>query len=86
MKSVTNENLQVNVFSIVPRNDQWSKNVNEVNKVLLNLCEDANIPFISHTAIDAKKIINNRGYMEVINKGSRNFKENFVKYLKVFSS
>ena len=40
VKSVTNDNLQVTVFSIVPRNDQWSKKANEINKFLLNLCKD----------------------------------------------
>ena len=39
-KNITNNNLQVTVSSIVPRNDQWSKKVNEVNKFLLNLCKD----------------------------------------------
>ena len=58
-KSVTNDNLQVTVSSIVPRNDQWSKKVYDVNKVLLNLCKDVNIPFISYSAIDAKRNLNN---------------------------
>ena len=58
-KTVANDNFQVTVSSIVPRNDQWSKKVYEVNKVLLNLCKDVNIPFISHSAIDAKRNINN---------------------------
>ena len=33
----------VTVSSIVPRNDQWSKKVNEVNKVLLTLLKDVNV-------------------------------------------
>ena len=33
--------------------------INEMNKVLLNLCKDVNIPFISHSAIDTKKDFNN---------------------------
>ena len=56
-KNVTNDNCQVTVSSIVPRNDQWSKN--EVNKVLLNFCKDVNIPFISHSTIDTKRNLNN---------------------------
>ena len=85
MKSVTNDNLQVTVSSIVPQNDRWSKKVNEVNKVLLNLCKDVNIPFISHSATDAKKNLNNSKFHLNI-RGSRKFQENFVKYLKGFSS
>ena len=57
-KSVTNDNLQLTVSSIAPRNDQWSKEVFGVNKVLLNLCNDVNIPFISLSAIDAKGNLN----------------------------
>ena len=83
-KSVTNDNLQVTVSSIVPRNDQWSKKVNEVNKVLLNLCKDVNIPFISHSAIDTKKNLNSKLHLNI--RGSRELQENFVKYLKGFSS
>ena len=46
-KSVTNDNLQITVSSISPRNDQWKKKVNDVNKVLLNLCKDEDISFKS---------------------------------------
>ena len=84
-KNVTNDNLQVTVSSIVPRNDQWSKKVNEVNKVLLNFCKDVNIPFISHGAIDAKKNLNN-SKLHLNIRGSRKLQENFVNYLKDFSS
>ena len=80
-----NDNLQVTVSSIVPRNDEWSKKVNEVNKVLLNLCKDVNIPFISHSAIDAKRNLNN-SKLHLNIRGSRKLQENFVKYLKGFSS
>ena len=84
-KSVANDNLQVTVSSIVPRNDQWSKKVYEVNKVLLNLCKDVNIPFISHSAIGAKRNLNN-SKLHLNIRGSRKLQENFVKYLKGFSS
>ena len=84
-KSVANDYLQVTVSSTVPRNDQWSKKVYEVNKVLLNLCKDVNIPFISHSAIDAKRNVNN-SKLHLNVRGSRKLQENFVKYLKGFSS
>ena len=85
VKIVANDNLQVTVSSIVPRNDQWSKKVYEVNKALLNLCIDVNIPFISHSAIDAKRNLNN-SKLHLNIRGSRKLPENFVKYLKGFSS
>ena len=84
-KIVANDNLQVTVSSIVPRNDQWSKKVYEINKVLSNLCKDVNIPFISHSAIDCKRNLNNsKLYLNI--RGSKKLQENFVKYLKGFSS
>ena len=63
--TVANDNLQVTVSSIVPRNDLWSKKVYEVNKILLNLCKDVNIPFISHSVIDAKRNLNNTSWDNV---------------------
>ena len=57
--SVTNDNLQVTISIIAPRNDQWSKKVNEVNKVLLNLCKDVNIPSLSQNTTEVKKNCNN---------------------------
>ena len=84
-KSVANDNLQVTVSSIAPRNDHWSKKVHEVNKFLLNLCKDVNIPLISHSAIDAKRNFNNSKSLLNI-RDSRKLQGNFVKYLKGFSS
>ena len=71
---------------IVPRNDQWSRKVNEVNKVLLNLCKNVNIPFIIHSAIDAKGDLNDNSKLHVNIRGSRKLQENFVKHLKAFPS
>ena len=85
VKSVANDNLQETVSSISPRNDQWSKKVYEVNRVLLNLCKDVNIQFISHSAIDAKGNLNN-SKLDLNIRSSRKLQENFVKYLKGFSS
>ena len=79
------DNLQVTVSGIVARNDQWNKKVYEVNKVLSNLCRDVNIPFISHSVIDAKRNLNN-SKLHLNIRGSRKLQENFVKYLKGFSS
>ena len=56
-------------------------------KVLFNLlCKEENIPFIiSHSAIDVKKNFNDiKLHLNI--RGSRKLKENFVKYLKGFSS
>ena len=79
------DNLQVTVSGIVARNDQWNKKVYEVNKVLSNLCRDVNIPFISHSVIDAKRNLNN-SKLHLNITGSKKLQENFVKYLKDFSS
>ena len=76
-KTVANDSLQVTVPSIAPRNDQWSKKVYEVNKVLLNLCKDVNIPFISHSATEVKGNLNN-SKLHLNIRGSRKLQENFV--------
>ena len=52
---------------------------------MLNLCKDVNIPFISHSATDAKRNLNN-SKLHLNMRGSRKLQENFVKYLKGFSS
>ena len=55
-----------------------------VNKALSNLCKDVNVSFISHSAIDSKRDLNN-SKLHLNIKGSRKLQENFVKYLKGFS-
>ena len=50
-----------------------------------NLCNDVNIPFIRHSAIDAKRSLNNRK-LHLNIRGYRKLLENYVKYLKGFSS
>ena len=79
------DNLQVTVSGIVARNDQWNKKVYEVNKVLSNLCRDVNIPFMSHSVIDAQRNLNN-SKLHLNIRGSKKLQENFGKYLKGFSS
>ena len=59
--------------------------VNEVNKVLLNLCKDVNIPSISHSAVDAEKNLNN-SKLHLNMRGYRKLLENFVKFLNGASS
>ena len=50
-----------------------------------NLCNDVNIPFIRHSAIDAKRNLNNRK-LHLNIRGYRKLLENYVTYLKGFSS
>ena len=58
-----------------------------MNKVLLNLCKDVNISFISHSAIDVKKILGNSKLhlnIRVSTKLQKNFVENRSSHPEVF--
>ena len=52
---------------------------------MLNLCKDKNFLFISYSAIGSKEKLNNNK-LGLNMRGSWKIRENFVKYLKGFSS
>ena len=77
--------LDVSISSIILRNDNWNNEVMEVNSYLKDLCESNNIPFISHTTINPKEHLNN-SRLHLNPKGSKKFRDNFVRYLKGLTS
>ena len=58
-KEVNASKLDVSISSIIPRNDNWSNKVMEVNSYLKDLCESSDIPFFSNATINSKKHLNN---------------------------
>ena len=85
-KSVMNQDRGVTISGIIPRNDQWNNKVREVNDSLACMCENDNIPFIDHSgSIDPRKNLNN-SKLHLNVKGSNKLRDNFVRYLKGFSS
>ena len=77
--------LNVSIFSITPRNDNWNNKVMEVNIYLKDLYESNYIPFISNTTINSKKHLNNRR-LHLNPKGSKKLGGNFLMYLKGLTS
>ena len=84
-KEVKASKIDVSISSIIPRNDNWNSKVIEVNSYLKDLCESNDIPFISNTTINPKKHLNN-SRLHLNPKGSNKLRDNFVWYLKGFTS
>ena len=85
VKSVMTQDRSVTISGIIPRNDQWNNKVREVNDSLARMCEN-DISFIDHSrSIDPRKNLNN-SKLHLNIKGSNKLRDNFVRYLKDFSS
>ena len=84
-KEVKASNLDVSISSIIPCNDNWNNKVIEVNSYLKDLFESNDIPFISNATINPKKHLNN-SRLHLNPKGSNKLRDNFVWYLKGFTS
>ena len=74
---IVDDTSKIKDFEKIMKEDQTGKAV--------DLCKDVNILFISHSAIDAERNLNN-SKLHLNTKGSRNLQESFVKYLIGFSS
>ena len=85
-KSVITQDHSVAISDIIPWNDQWNNKVREVNDSLAGMCENDNISFTDHSrSIDPRKKLNN-SKLNLNIKGSNKLQDNFVRYLKGFSS
>ena len=85
-KNVMTQDGSVTISGIILRNDQWNNKVREVNYSLARMCENDNISFIDHCkSIDPRKNLNN-SKLHLNVKSSNKLRDNFVRYLKGFSS
>ena len=85
-KSVMAQDRSVTISGIIPRSDQWNNKVKEVKYSLAGICENDHILFIDHSrSIDPRKNLNN-SKLHLNRKGSNKLRDNFVRYLKGFSS
>ena len=74
------------ISGIIPQNDQWNNKVREVNDSLARMCENNITSFIDNSrSIDPRKNLNN-SKLHLNVKGSNKLRDNFVRYLKGFSS
>ena len=70
---------------IVPRHDNLNNKANEVNKRLVLMCKEQNIPFISHSEIvDLSEHLNERK-LHLNHNGIKVFAEYFSVFLKKFN-
>ena len=74
----------VTISGIIP----WNNKVREVNDSSACMCENDNILFIDYSrSIDSRKNVNNsKLHLNILIKGSNKLWDNFVRYLKYFSS
>ena len=85
-KSVMTQDRGVTISGIIPRNDQWNNKVREVNNSLARIFENDNVSFIDHNrSTDPGKNLNN-SKLHLNVEGSIKLRDNFVRYLKGFSS
>ena len=85
-KSVIIQDCSVTTLGIIPRNDPWNNNVRGVNYILARMCQNDNISPINHSrSNDPRKTINTRK-LHLNIKASNKLRDNFLRYLKVFSS
>ena len=69
------------VLLIVPRNDHLNNKVNEVNRRLINICQQRNIKIINHTdTIDPSKHLS-ESLFHLNRYGATDFANNFKKNL-----
>ena len=85
-KNIMTQDGSVTISGTILRNDQWNNKVREVNDSLARMCENDNISFIDHCkSIDPRKNLNN-SKLHLNVKSSNKLRDNFVRYLKGFSS
>ena len=70
----------VAVSTIIPRNDRHNDKAMDVNKILLDLCNERNIGMITHKNIDKKAHLN-RSRLHLNSKGTKILKDN----LRIFT-
>ena len=79
-KGVVSEKRKVTVFWIIPINDEWNINGEEVNQHLKDMCKIALINYIDISSFNPKKHLNN-SKLYLNEKGSYKFNNVFLNYI-----
>jgi len=76
-KCTNEDRTQVVISSLTPRNDRYAFKINDVNKILKEMCEERNISLIDNSNILKSHINGSRVHLKPIGDGilARNFKE-----------
>ena len=79
--SLKNDTNTVSISAIVPRSDKLDNKATEVNNRLVLMCQERNIPFLSHSdIIDPSKHLN-ESKLHFNRQGMRVFAENISGFL-----
>ena len=78
-KNIKTETTKVAISGIIPR-DTFNHKAKQVNQTLKKICEEENIPFISHHGINNRFHLNSRG-LHLNDKGATCLAQNFKKFL-----
>ena len=79
-KNIKTDITKVAVSGIIPRRDTFNHQAKQVNQTLKKMCEEENIPFISHHGINNRFRLNSRG-LHLNDKGATRLAQNFKKFL-----
>ena len=79
-KSIKTDTTKVAVSGITPRRDTFNHKAKQVNQTLKKICEEENIPFISHHVINNRFHLNSR-VLHLSGKGATRLAQNFKKFL-----
>ena len=79
-KNVKSDTTKIAFFGIIPRRDTFNQKAKQVIKNLKNVCEEENIPFISHHNINTRLHLNSRDFY-LNNKGAARLAQNYKTFL-----
>ena len=79
-KNIKTDTTKIAVSGIIPRRDTFNHKVKHVNQALKKICQEENIPFISHHGINNRFHLNSRG-LHLNDKGATRLAQNFKKFL-----
>ena len=79
-KNIKTDTTKVAISGIIPRSDTLNHKAKQVNQTLKKICEEENIPFISHHGINNRFHLNRRG-LHLNDKVATRLAQNFKKFL-----
>ena len=79
-KNIKTDTTKVAISGIIPRRNTFNHKAKQVNQTLKKICEEENIPFISHHGINNRFHLNSRG-LHLNDKGATRLDQNFKKFL-----
>ena len=79
-KNIKTDTTKVAISGIIPRRDTFNHKAKQVNQTLKKICEEENIPFISHHGINNHFHLNSRG-LHLNDKGATRLARSVKKFL-----